>query len=116
MEAGEEFTSFINEKHHQRAFDFLGTNDATEIFDWALTFLHEIREAGPVACFATRFVERSYEPGYDDLFLFPYKIKSEHFDDVVYLKFGIRTITGESGKTHHYCHLDLHEDEPEKAT
>lgn len=116
LEEGEEYALFIHEKHHQKDFDFLGTNDASEILDWALTFLHEIQKIGPFECFAAKFVERSYETGFKDLFLYPFKLKSEYFDDVAYLKFGIRTVESDAGKVFYYCHLDLHKDEPEKAT
>jgi hypothetical protein len=116
LESGIEFFQIIADKHNQLAFDLLGVSEAEEIADWALTFLHEIKAAGPIQCFVGRKAKRCYEAGYSNLFLFPYKIQSEYFDEIIYLKFAIQTLEPPSGKTYYYCHCTLHEDEPEKGT
>ena len=115
LEAGEEFFQIIADKHNQLAFDFLNISDPMEIADWALTFLYEIQQADPVKCFVNKKAKRCSEPGYDKIFLFPYAIQSKHFDQKVYLKFGIKTRESKTGQTRYYCHCTLHENEPDKG-
>jgi|GEM_PF-2307553 len=109
LEAGESHIELIHKKHNQLAFDFLGVTKVEEVYGWALTFLHEIREMGPVSCFIHHGkAERCTENHFTDLFLFPYVFKSSHFEDEVYLKFGIRRSKLVTDPPHFYCHLDLH--------
>lgn len=115
LESGMEYFQIIADKHTEKAFDFLEVDTAEDLADWVLTFLHEFKEAGSIQCFVGKKAMRCREPGYQHLFLFPYKIQSIHFDEVVYLKFGIDKLVTKSVKTHYYCHCTLHEDEPEKG-
>lgn len=125
--------SIIADKHLDKAYKFLGIEPATpkssrlqdrqeseaeatsQLYDYVIEFLEEIKASGPAKCFFGNKAKRCLEPGYEHLFLFPYKIKSKHFKEVVYLKFGIDKFETSSGKTYYYCHCTLHEDEPNKG-
>ena len=102
--------AIIADRHNQLAMDFLEADDMDEVLDWVAVFLREIKTLGPVQCFVGRFAERCSHAGFNDLFLFPYHWDSPSLGERVYLKFGIRTVTGPDGKSHTYCHLDCHED------
>jgi hypothetical protein len=92
--------------------DFLQANDMDDVLDWVAVFLQEIKQIGPVDCFAQKFVYPSYHTGFHDLLLFPYRWHSPSLGEWVYLKFGISTVTDSKGTTYTYCHLDCHEDQP----
>lgn len=103
--------AIIADRHNQLAMDFLEAVDMDEVLDWVAVFLQEIKDIGPTQCFVGRFADRcDRHPAYNDLFLFPYHWNSPSLGERVYLKFGIRTVTGPDGKSHTYCHLDCHED------
>ncbi|MCX6865343.1 MAG: hypothetical protein NTV46_03845 [Verrucomicrobia bacterium] len=105
--------AIIAERHNQLAMDFLEADDMGEVLDWVAVFLEEIRAIGPIQCFVGQFAESCTEPGYRDIYLFPYHWYSHSFGERVYLKFGIKTVKGLDGRTHtYYYHLDCHEDKP----
>lgn len=121
LEAGN--AQVIADKHLDQAFKFLGIQpelpenvstqekqqaeeDATaQMYDYIIQFLYEIKETGPIACFDGYKAKRCYEPGYQDLFLFPYIIQSQYHENEVYLKFAIKTLR----ENNHYCFCSLHE-------
>lgn len=109
LEAGEDAIQIIAHKHDHLAFKFLGVDTIDDVLVWMLVFLREIKEIGPQECFISHgWADRCSEKGYTDLFLYPYVLKSKHFETPVYLKFAIRK--SPSGKGPHlYCHLDIHE-------
>jgi hypothetical protein len=110
LEAGVDYTRFITDKHDDLAFDLLGVSEMPDVLDWVLVFLREIRDLGPQNCFIYHgWVDRSYEPDYEGLPLFPFVFESSHFPDKeIYLKFGVLK-TNDAATPHLYCHLDLHE-------
>lgn len=116
--------TIIAEKHNQLAFELLSDeetqiNNMEGVMPWVGTFLMDIKEAGPVSCFVGKKAKRCYEKGFTEIFLFAYKIWSNDYEKVVYLKFGIRKLPSTDNKEKVeflYCHLDCHEDDKEKTT
>ena len=109
LEAGESHIELIASKHDSLAFDFLGVTKMKHVLPWALVFLREIKEIGPLECFIHHGkAQRCKEKDFTDLFLFPYVFKSAYFEDEVYLKFGIRKSDLIKDPPYFYCHLDLH--------
>jgi len=110
LEAKPPHFKIVAHKHDERAFRFLGVSNIADVLSWTLVFLKEIQEIGPTKCFISHGkAERCTEPKFSDIFLFPYVFKSLHFEEKVYLKFGIRKSTMIQDPPHYYCHLDLHD-------
>lgn len=102
--------AIIADRHNQLAMDFLDADDMDEVLDWVAVFLPEIKAIGPVRCFVGRYADPSNH--FREILLFPYHWDSPSLGKRVYLKFGIKTVKSEDGKTHTYYHLDCHEDQP----
>jgi len=107
----------IDDRHTQPAFAFLGCSDLDTLYDWVQTFLHEIKNIGPVSCFAGtagRYVKRCDHSTFEDLFLYPYAFDSPTLGKTVYLKFGIRKSETEGTLTFTYMHLNCHANRPRR--